>query len=263
MAIVFFCPSCEAKLRIATRKAGQQIACPKCAQPLIVPVPARKVEPVPETEVHEPAEAQPTTTDSAVQEVLTDSDGTEADDATEETPLERSPETPADLTCPWCRGMDKVRRVSTIVRHGTILGKTSTNADKAIQNVIDPEFVLPDDEASLKKLEPFSQTSLAQRLSPSAPPKKSSIRKWMQGFVGAAVVIFALAIAAAAMDGAATPITVLFVLAILFGAVAFIINTKIPAVDEADQQKMEEWETEIGQWRNSYYCGRCDRTFVQ
>jgi hypothetical protein len=262
MAIVFFCPSCEAKLRIATRKAGQQISCPKCAQPLIVPVPARKVEPVPETEVHEPAEAQPTT-DSAVQEVLTDSDGTEAGDATEEMLGDKSPEAPADLTCPWCRGMDKVRRVSTIVRHGTILGKTSTDANRAIQNVIDPDFVLPDDEASLKKLERFSQTSLAQRLSPSAPPKKSSIRKWLLGFACAAVFVFALAVIAAAMDGSGTLITVLFVLAIMFGAVAFIIGQKIPAVDEADQQRMEEWETEVGQWRNSYYCGRCDRTFVQ
>ena len=37
MPIRFRCPSCEAVLQIAKRKAGTQIACPKCADAVIVP----------------------------------------------------------------------------------------------------------------------------------------------------------------------------------------------------------------------------------
>lgn len=39
MPIRFRCPDCETTLSIATRKAGTQIACPKCGEEVLVPAP--------------------------------------------------------------------------------------------------------------------------------------------------------------------------------------------------------------------------------
>ena len=47
MPIRFRCPSCDGLLSIATRKAGTEVACPKCREGLIVPSPAEATAPPP------------------------------------------------------------------------------------------------------------------------------------------------------------------------------------------------------------------------
>ena len=44
MPIRFRCPDCETTLSIATRKAGAQIACPKCGEDVLVPAPGSEPE---------------------------------------------------------------------------------------------------------------------------------------------------------------------------------------------------------------------------
>lgn len=134
--------------------------------------------------------------------------------------------------CPWCGRLDFARKVSAIHAAGT--RRTSGYYD---------DFL--------------SQTDLAARLAPPERPRLKGgrpLKFWLAAGPISLVASFAFV-----MPGLPYSTTLLW-LALVTLAVCVMVDEV--ARRGRRTQQLHAWEVDVLIWRQAFYCGRCDLTFV-
>ncbi len=138
--------------------------------------------------------------------------------------------------CPYCGHLDQTRSVSAIYDAGTrrIEGATETR---------------------------WSQTHLAARLAPPPRPQRRQAGCGCAWLVALALVVLALR-TLGPLSLSLTPDTEL--LLVLVALVAFGMSRVAGRLRRrrAFQRELQAWEVDLIAWQQTYYCGRCDVTFL-
>ena len=138
--------------------------------------------------------------------------------------------------CPYCGQLDQTRALSAIYDAGTpwIAGATGTRR---------------------------SQTRLAARLAPPPRPQRRGAGCGCGWLVVLALALLALR-TLVPLPLSITPDTEL--LLVLVALVAFGMSRVAHWLRRrrAFQRELQAWEVDLITWRHTYYCGRCDVTFI-
>lgn len=165
-------------------------------------------------------------------------------------------ETELALACPTCCRDDKIQKASAIYAAGTTHGVSTNQMRGAAIGLNGGVAIGGGTTRSFKQ----SQTILGRRLSPPARPTREKRYYTLCGF---GVVGFGVA-GGAAVDGSMdTGQTILGQQLLVVCAVCLILAIYLYVQSSmVFRRDCAEYEEGIADWREAYYCHRCDETFI-
>lgn len=157
--------------------------------------------------------------------------------------------------CPKCQQMDRVAKVSAIVRAGTSSGSYSGTVTTFGNN--------NDDSIGWTSLSGSSTTRLAQQL--QAPVSPGGCSYTLSYIFAALFVAQALFLLFSGFSSSSSTSSVLFGVVVIGGLFClmalglFALGRKLKR--KRDEVDVPQWQAAQAKWHRSYYCERCDVVF--
>lgn len=164
-------------------------------------------------------------------------------------------EAPASLSCPQCRQLDAVRKVSMVFSEGT---GTSVGLGLAAGAIFGQNRASPVGGLGIGVQR--SQTGLSKRLAPPSRTGPKAGRAESLGCLTIWLAMFFVVLMLAEMGRNNAPLGwAYFLLAGVFGWVAYQFSQ---GFKEKRRSFASRWQQAVKVWDASYYCARCDGIFL-